>query len=211
MLRPKIPDRQPPDDRQGWRIARIDPRAGENRKATYGVPILLFLALISMGGLLALLVAPLVAQADANTPFLSLLTPAHIFLIVLVLVFATPMAFGLVAAVRRLIRGAQWVEVEAVCIDRDIQPVTNETEEAAEQGWSYRLLCRFELNDATVEATPDGYDGERYRLFATPQAVAAYLDDYVDPDGRARLRVNEWNPLDVRLVLPRAGGPEDEA
>jgi hypothetical protein len=197
-------------DRRGWRIARIEPGAARSRRAAYGLPILLALALLVLGAMGALLLVPLVRQAAADpaATLIALLTPAHTFLLLLILLFVIPLALGFYGSVRSLLRAGtpRWIIVEAHCLDRDVQPVVNIEEDGEKHhGWSYRLLCEFELEGETVRATPDGHDaagGRGFHRFDTPQAVHAHLDAHVDDAGRCRLQVNAHNPQQTRLTPP---------
>ncbi len=195
------------EDRQGWRIPRIEPAPEETARQRYAVTLMLLMALLLFGALIGLLLVPLLQQAGPNTPFFSLLSPAHIFVIVLSLLFVIPVAYGLIVSLKELRRkpaGGSTV-VDARCLDRDLQPVVNYTADGERHGWSYRLLCTFEFEGETYRATPDGHDGSHYQLFDSPQAAAAYLDEHIAPDGRCRLRIRRQAPRDARLVTEPNG------
>jgi hypothetical protein len=209
MLEPGGWDTHDPEEAPApeWQIDRIDPAQGVNPRTLYGVPALLALALLLVGVLAATLLAPVVAAAGEETPFFSLLTPAHLFMLALGLLCAIPLALGLIATVRRLVTPAPWVEVEALCYRRDIQPVPASAEASAVIGaslgaYSYRLLCRFEHNDQIYEVTPEGLTEPDPRRFDTPQGALEFLKGHLAPDGRTRLWVNARNPLDARLTAP---------
>lgn len=207
MLEPV--DWQDPDPEElptsDWQFERIDPEKGVRDRVIYGVPLLLFVALLSLGVLGALLLIPVITAIDAETPIFSLLTPAHLFLTGLLVLCAIPLTLGLVASVRRLTTPAPWLQVEALCYKRDIQPIANDGELGAGYDYSYRLLCRFEYDYASYEATPEGTAEPEPCLFPTEEAAAEFLDQYLTEDGRARLWINTRNPLEANLTGP----PED--
>jgi hypothetical protein len=174
----------------------------------YGIPVLLALALLALGAMAGVLVVPLARQAagDPGATVFTLMTPAHAFLGLMILLFAVPLALGLYGMVRRLVRGRgqRWAAVTARCLDRDVQPVVNyDAEGGEEHGWSYRLLCEFELGGDTYRATPDGHDaaeGEGFHLFETPGAAHTFLDAQLDEAGRCRLLVSADDPRRAKLA-----------
>jgi hypothetical protein len=185
-----------------WQIERIDPDEGRNPRVVYGVPLLLFLALLLIGALAGMLMVPLINAADAANPVFSLMTPAHLFVLSLLLLCAIPLAWGLVAAVRRLTTPDPWVQIEALCHRREVQPVPGEYDADAYYGYSYRLLCRFEYDGLAYDVTPEGTAEPEPRLFTTREAAWDFLKQYLLEDGRTQLWINTRNPLEAHLTAP---------
>jgi hypothetical protein len=159
------------------------------------------LAIVLMVASVVLVMIPLASAAESFGEFASSITPAHAFLVVLILVFLVPLATVFIMTYRRLIgkERPRWMEVDAVCSDHQLLPVVNYTEEGEVHGWSYRLLCSFEIGDRTYRVTPHGHDGHQFHLFKSQGAAINFLRDYISPEGNCRLLVNEADPQQARL------------
>jgi len=190
-------------DNQGWRIARIPTRRETKPRAVYGTAILLLLALLLVVALVTLPLVPLIREARNVAQFLSLLTAAHIILLAMGLLLVVPLAWIVTTSARQLRGKGPRVEVEAHCHDRDIQPVVNFTDAGEVHGWTYRLLCEFEVYGRAYEATPEGRQGKAFRIFETPQEVEMYLDTHIGVEGECRLRVDPSDPVEAELVERR--------
>ncbi len=185
---------------RGWRIQKIAPETEVSPRRAYGTAVLLIVAVLLLIAVLGFLVFPLADDAQDVTDFLRRFTPAHTFLTVLILVFVLPMGLGCVAYLRHLIRSERWLEVEATCLDRDIQPAVNIDSGGKERGWTYRLLCEYTRNGETYRVTPDGQDGRRFHLFDNPRDVQHYLNQHIGPQGKCRLRAHARSPRRVELI-----------
>jgi hypothetical protein len=95
----------------------------------------------------------------------------------------------------------RWIKVEAVCSDHQLLPVVNYTEEGEVHGWSYRLLCSFDIDGQTHRVTPHGHDGHHFKLFKSQDAAVNFLRDSIGPEGRCKLLVNAGNLQEARLAI----------
>jgi hypothetical protein len=115
---------------------------------------------------------------------------------------AIPLILGLVASVRRITTPDPWVKVEALCDRRDIQPVQGDDDNGS-YPYTYRLLCRFEYDGLTYEVTPEGTAEPEPRLFESPEAASAFLEQRLSTGGLTELWINVRNPLEANLTGAR--------
>ncbi|MGC9347970.1 MAG: hypothetical protein ACP5JG_07525 [Anaerolineae bacterium] len=187
---------------QSWRSAPIGKEEGGKEKAiAAGTVLLMGLAIVLLVASIVLVMIPLADGADSFGEFAKSITSAHAFLVVLILVFLVPMVIVFAMTYRRLTgrERPRWVEVDAVCSDHQLLPVVNYTEEGEVHGWSYRLLCSFQIGDRTYHVTPHGHDGHQFHLFKSQGAAINFLRNYITSEGKCKLLVNQTNPQQTRL------------
>jgi hypothetical protein len=192
------------DDRanRGWRIQRINPAPEGRPEMFVGSPWPILLALLFLSFVAYILLFPLVrAAAREGAGLGSVLNSISCTFAGLLLLLGVPLLVALAHTVSQRVRGRgpRWVEIEARCLDRDIQPVAEYRGRQTQEGWSYRLLCEFNFEGRTYRATPEGYAEMRWHMFPSAEAVAEFLERHIGPEGRCRLCINARNPRQCRL------------
>ena len=169
---------------KGWRIARINPAPEGMPDIFVGHPAVLLLAL-----LFAIAFAAFIVRLN------------WFFFGVTLLLFIIPLLVGTCHSFYLFFKGrlTKWVKIEAYCYDIDIRQMTNYIRGRPRSGWSYRILCEFDFNGKRYQATPEGYDGARWRLFASQQEVSSFLEATVRKEERFPLLINMHKPLQCKL------------
>jgi hypothetical protein len=114
----------------------------------------------------------------------------------LILLIGTGLA-GLAIAIAGRIHAAfrkqaDWEQVTAKCIDREIKEYLGGHNGRSEVTWEYRLLCAFMLDGREYTVTPEP---SHMMSFTSEESVRKYLDERIDPDGACQLWIDRRNPL----------------
>jgi len=99
-----------------------------------------------------------------------------------------------VVAARTKYRG--WIPVDAIVLDREHRKRKRRRKGKGGKTttvWSFRLLCRFDYQGQTYEATPECPDPTIVKK--TESALKKYLVSKITPENRCRLYVDPDNPL----------------
>lgn len=168
----------------GWRLTRINPAPEGMPDVFVGHPLVLLLAL-----LFVVACAGVIARFD------------WLFFGVILLLFIIPLLGGTCYSFYRFFKGTltKWVKIEATCLDIDIQQATNYIRGHPRVGWSYRILCEFDVDGTHYQATPEGFNGTHWRLFTSQSEVASFLEAKVRKQKAFSLLINRHNPLQCKL------------
>jgi len=162
---------------KGWRIQRIPWKMDGKAEWVHNTPLSLGLALLG----LAVFLAPIMlALKNAIPKPAALVAVAGIGLLLL----------SRVVAERSQFRG--WIPVDAVCVDRETRKRKRKSQGSKKwrTRWQFRVLCQFEHNGQSWNATPDCH-----AEFRSETALNDYLTQTIDDDGKCRVFVDPENPL----------------
>jgi hypothetical protein len=92
-------------------------------------------------------------------------------------------------------RKQNWIYVEALCIDREVQHREYTDPSGDGHGWEFRVICRFKLDKQEYTVTP--YYGSNFWM---KRRIETFLSHAIEPDGACVLRVNPENPLEADFI-----------
>jgi hypothetical protein len=165
----------------GWRIDEIPWQEEDKVALVYNTPLSAAMALVGA----AVFLTPIVL-------FLMEMAPKW------PIVFS-PVGLGLilwsrVVAAKAKYRG--WVEVDAICVDRDTRRFRKIRGSAAKRRyktvWKFRLVCEYLHEGEPMQVTPECHG--KFWDFSSERQVNQYLAQTIADDGTCRLFVDPDNP-----------------